>query len=205
MWEKPSVLLFFHFLRWKRQVALRKIRQLKLVAVTSWFRHNDKQDGIQCKFENFPLDVGRMNERCRGWLQVLLFSFPYLHFSSLLIFFFHSTLWLTSLPRHSCPLSCFILSSSHIFFWYPPPPFPLTSLSFLFNLPLFRHHTSNLSRIRSSSQLLSPLGFFSPRVFDQRWPSRPFQRLAHQMPGQWCFVSQYNAIRAPQGPYSCPM
>lgn len=50
---------------------------------------------------------------------------------------------------------------------------PLASLSFLFNLVLFRHHASNPSLIRSPSQLLSPLGF-STAFFDQRWPSRLF-------------------------------
>lgn len=51
---------------------------------------------------------------------------------------------------------------SHFLLIYPPLS-PLASLSFLFNLVLFRHHAGNPSLIRSSSQLLSPLGVFPPQ------------------------------------------
>lgn len=144
--------------------------------------------------------------RLARWMSAAVVGYKSFFSLSLIYTLTHS--WFSSTPHFGSPHSPVTRIPSHVLSFHPLTfSFDIspTSLSFLFNLPLFRHHTSNLSRIRSSSQLLSPLGFFSPPVFDQRWPSRLFQRLVHQMPCQWCFVSQYNAICAPQGLFSCPM
>lgn len=88
---------------------------------------------------------------------------------------------------------------SHFLLIYPPFPHSPHSHSFLI-LCYFAITPSIPHLFDPRLNCFLPWGF-SSAVFDQRWPSRPFWRLTHQMQDHRCLIYKCNARCVPRGAF----